>query len=113
VVDGLHQFTCCKLTLGFTEAINGAEALELIWRQPPDLAILDRVMPDIGGLQVCRIMKGKPSLAMIPVIVLTAFPTDEHRAGALGAGADYFLTKPFVTEALLNLVQQALQGRQG
>jgi CheY-like chemotaxis protein len=98
-------------TFSFAEATNGAEALELIWQQQPDLVILDLLMPDMGGLQVCRIMKGKPSLAAIPVIVITAFPTDEHRVGARGAGADHFLTKPFDNAELLKIVQQALRER--
>jgi CheY-like chemotaxis protein len=97
--------------LCITEAANGAEALALVQQQTLDLAILDLLMPDIGGLQVCRLMKGRPSLRAIPVIVITALPTDEHRVGARGAGADYFLTKPFDNEALLKLVQQALQRR--
>jgi CheY-like chemotaxis protein len=116
--DECYQRTLIRETLAgdptfsFAEATNGAEALELIWQQQPDLAILNLLMPDMGGLQVCRIMKGKPSLAAIPVIVITAFPTDEHRVGARGAGADYFLTKPFDTEELLKLVKQALQARE-
>jgi CheY-like chemotaxis protein len=64
--DEFPQRTLIRETLAgdptyhFTEASNGAEALERIWADPPDVAILDIVMPDMGGLQLCRNIKGEP-----------------------------------------------------
>jgi CheY-like chemotaxis protein len=100
-------------TYRFTEVSTGAEALEQIWADAPDVAILDVVMPDMGGLQVCRIMKGEPAFASIPVILITAYPSDERRAEAFETGAVHFVTKPFDIDEFVRLVSQLLEVNNG
>ncbi len=92
----------------FFEAENGAQALEQARREKPDLIILDIMMPDMDGLQVCRLLKADPRLNVIPVVMVTALNKEEDRVNALDAGADDFLSKPFEAEELQAVVERAL-----
>jgi two-component system, OmpR family, response regulator RpaA len=76
-------------------ARNGREAMELLQRHKPDLAILDIVMPHVNGVQVCRYMRMNPTLASIPILFLTAKERIEDKIAGFEAGADDYLTKPF------------------
>lgn len=75
-------------------ATSGEEALEICRQDPPDLILLDVVMPGMGGMEVCRRIKADPTTASVPVIFVTAQddPADETRG--LEAGAVDFITKP-------------------
>ncbi len=77
------------------ETENGREALDAVMKEKPDIAILDIAMPEMDGIEVCRIIKTNPLTKIIPVIIITALGDDEHHLKALDAGADDFLTKPF------------------
>ena len=92
----------------FSEAENGAQALEQARSEQPDLIILDIMMPDMDGLQVCRLLKSDPRLQAIPVIMVTALNKEEDRVNALDAGADNFLSKPFEADELQSVVNDAL-----
>ncbi|MBN1427978.1 MAG: response regulator transcription factor [Anaerolineae bacterium] len=76
-------------------ASNGEQALELIKQQRPDLVVLDIVMPEIDGVEVCRRIRADPFLAKLPVIFLTAKGRPNDIAHGLDAGGDDYLTKPF------------------
>lgn len=80
------------------EAVDGAEALELIKASEPDLIFLDIAMPRMDGLTLCAILKADPRLRLIPVVLLTAQIDRDTRIAGLTAGADEFLTKPFDAE---------------
>ena len=75
-------------------AANGEEALALVARQPPDLILLDVMLPGMDGYQVAARIKSDPATSNIPVIMLTALDDRNARILALSAGADEFLTKP-------------------
>lgn len=75
-------------------ATSGEEALTLVARQPPDLVLLDMLMPGIDGIGVARAMKADPATQAIPIIMLTALRDRESRLAGLNAGAEDFLTKP-------------------
>lgn len=77
------------------ETENGREALDAVMNEKPDIVILDIAMPEMDGIEVCRIIKTNPLTKIIPVIIITALGDDEHHLKALDAGADDFLTKPF------------------
>jgi PAS domain S-box-containing protein len=80
----------------FLGAINGPEGLELAQAEDPDVILLDIVMPDMDGYEVCRKLKENALLQSIPVLFLTAIRTDrDSRIKALEAGAEGFLAKPF------------------
>ena len=76
------------------EAINGEEALRRIAEEPPDMVLLDVMMPKINGFEVCRRLKQDEKTKTIPVILVTALSEKQHRVQALEAGADDFISKP-------------------
>jgi DNA-binding response OmpR family regulator len=98
--------------------IDYAENGEAAWRRLAaaeskyDLLILDRMMPDIDGLEVLRRVKGEPRYATLPVIMQTAAIAPAQIREGLAAGAYYYLTKPFLAKALLGIVWAALEDRQ-
>jgi len=79
-------------------ASNGAQALEAIGRRRPDVAVLDVMMPYVGGLDVCRTLRERRD--RLPILVLTARDEIGDRVAGLDAGADDYLTKPFALEEL-------------
>ena len=75
-------------------ASSGEEALALVAREPPDLILLDIMMPGMDGCQVASTLKGDPATKNIPIIMITAVDDRHIRMLALSAGAEDFLTKP-------------------
>jgi two-component system cell cycle response regulator len=75
-------------------AQSGRVALELADADPPDIILLDVMMPEMDGFEVCRRLKANPRTAPVPVVMVTALSDTEDRVKGLEAGADDFLTKP-------------------
>jgi DNA-binding NarL/FixJ family response regulator len=96
--------------LGFeTEtAANGLEALERVAAVPPDLVLLDVMMPGMDGISVLRILKGDPETRLVPVVLMTALNAVEDRVRGIEAGADDFLSKPVDDRELLARINAAL-----
>jgi diguanylate cyclase (GGDEF)-like protein len=96
---------------GFTvaEADNGRRALEAIRTTPPDLVILDYMMPEMTGPQVCEQLKQDLVLRHIPVIMLTGKSEIQDKVYGLDAGADDYLVKPFEPKELLARVKMVLR----
>jgi adenylate cyclase len=90
-------------------AIDGQMALEQALRQPPDLALVDVQMPRMDGVELCKRLKSKPETRFVPVVVVTAFDTDEEKIKAIDAGADDFISKPYNSIILLTRVRSLLQ----
>ena len=88
------------------EARDGAEALRRIVETRPDLVVLDVMMPIHDGLAVLRRLKAEPCTADIPVVLLTARAAPHDIDQGWEAGADFYLTKPFRVEQLLDLVRE-------
>ena len=76
------------------EAGEGAVALERVHQNPPDLILLDVMLPDIDGYEISRRIKADPQLPFIPIILVTARDTTQDKVAGLDAGADDYLTKP-------------------
>ena len=76
-------------------AYDGEEALEKIEKSPPDIVLLDLMMPKISGYEVCRSIKQNKDTLFIPVIIITALQELEDKIKAIELGADDFLVKPF------------------
>lgn len=89
-------------------AQSGQEGLLLARAENPDLAIVDVMMPDMTGFDVCRTLRSDPASAHIPLLILTALTTHEHRADAQKSGADGFVTKPITRNDLVANVNQLL-----
>jgi two-component system, cell cycle response regulator len=86
-------------------ACNGAEALALCERAECDIVLLDVMMPELDGLEVCRQLKSNPLTHHIPVVMVTALDQPSDRVRGLEAGADDFLTKPVTDIALVSRVR--------
>ena len=83
------------------EAADGPTALRLAVEAPPDLVLLDVMMPGMDGLEVCRRLRADARLAEVPVIMVTALNDEALRLAGLEAGADDFVSKPFKPDVLL------------
>ncbi len=92
-----------------TFALSGIQALERLKTAKPDLILLDIMMPDMSGLEVCSLLKADPDTAEIPVIFITASQKTEHILQAFDKGAVDYLTKPFNTRELLARVRNHLE----
>jgi DNA-binding NtrC family response regulator len=90
---------------------DGEQALALIQETPPDLILLDVVLPGMDGLEVVRKIKSNPRTRFIPVIMVTALADLEERIKGLDSGADDYITKPFKTFELLARVRSMLRIR--
>jgi adenylate cyclase len=90
-------------------ASSGAEALKQVAAESPDLVLLDVVMPDMSGYEVCRQIRANAGTAILPVVMVTALDPTEERIKGLDAGADDFLTKPINQAELLARVRSLLR----
>lgn len=95
-----------------TEAADGREALRMIAAAQPDLIILDVKMPEPDGWEVLRILRGHPDTEALPVIMLTVLADDANIARGWGIGADFYLTKPFEPQELMEVVDRLLRGEE-
>ena len=93
------------------QADNGVRALAQATAAPPDLILLDLMMPGMNGFEVCQRLKQDPATASVPVIVVTALAQIKDKEAALTSGADDFLTKPVNTEDLRTRVAAMLKVR--
>ena len=87
-------------------AMSGKACLESVERVDPDLIILDLGLPDMDGVEVCRLLRDGRST---PIVVLSARGAEADKVGALDAGADDYVTKPFGSEELLARIRVALR----
>jgi putative two-component system response regulator len=92
-------------------AYQGEEALEKASARLPDLVLLDVMMPDLNGFEVCRRLKANTRTQFVPVIIITALQEPKDKIAGAEAGADDFLTKPFDHVDLLARVRNLLQIR--
>jgi len=90
-------------------ASSGAEALAKVEAEKPDLVLLDVVMPEMSGYEVCRKIRENPKAGILPVVMVTALDPSEERIKGLEAGADDFLTKPINQPELLARVKSLLR----
>lgn len=88
---------------------DGEEALLLVEERPPDLILLDWMVPMVSGIEVCRRLRRNPETRDIPVIMLTARGEEDDRVRGLNAGADDYITKPFSPGELVARVHAVLR----
>ncbi len=108
----LHRVLIHRLTregINVSSAYNGREALEMADKNPPDLLILDGMMPELDGFAVLREWMEREHLKHIPVVMLTARNREGDVIGALKEGAVDYLTKPFSPAELVARVKRLTQ----
>jgi two-component system, OmpR family, alkaline phosphatase synthesis response regulator PhoP len=88
---------------------HGGDALTSVRRASPDLLILDRMLPGLDGLEICRTMRADPKTAAIPIIMLPARAEEADRVVGLELGADDYVTKPFSPKELVARVGALLR----
>ena len=89
-------------------AVDGVEALKLLQSQPVDLVITDYHMPEMDGISLFQSMQQNPTLAKIPVLLISGVPTEKFAKQALAMGIQGTLTKPFRAEQLDQEIQSLL-----
>jgi len=92
--------------------MSGAEALSHAQTYSPDLIVLDVLLPDVDGLEVCKALRRNPQTEAIPIVMLTARSEDADIVAGLELGADDYLTKPFSPRVLLARIKAVLRRQQ-
>jgi len=87
---------------------NGQAALDAIAEERPDLVLLDIMLPEIDGFEVCRRIKSDTATRDIPVVMLTAKKTRDDMARGEKVGADWYITKPFKSAMVIETIQRFL-----
>ena len=114
VVDDNEQnvqiMSTMLMSRGFEVRIarDGKGALQSVKQYPPDLILLDLMMPEMDGMEVLDHLKSDPRSAAIPVVMVTAKTQDEDLLAGYRGGAEYYLTKPFTARQLLYAVTHVL-----
>ena len=88
------------------EAGNGAQAVELAKSGNPDVIVLDVMMPEMTGLEACKVIKEMPQFSDTPVILLTAMAQSDDIQKGTDAGAQLYLTKPFSPKELIEKINE-------
>jgi DNA-binding response OmpR family regulator len=107
-VRALVRMTLSTAEYEILEASNGAQALALARAQHPDLMLLDVMLPDLSGIEICRELKGDRSMDSTTVVMLTAKAQNSDYGEAEDAGADGYFTKPFSPIALVQKIETVL-----
>jgi len=90
-------------------AKDGKEALEIITKEKPNLVFLDVMMPKMSGLEVCQLIKHKPEIKNIYIVMLTAKGQEFDKKNGIAVGADLYMTKPFRPKEILIKAMEVLE----
>ena len=114
VDDDIHATTLFDTILsakGFEAIIvnDSSTAVQVVNSTNPDLVILDLMMPEPNGFEVCKMLRADQSLSNMPIVIFTAMGDKESKDAAFEAGADEFLTKPFRVEDLMQRIRALIE----
>lgn len=111
--SGLNQLVGAYVELagfGYRSALDGRSALRSVDEQLPSMVILDLMLPDMDGFEVCRQLKSKPQTRGVPVLMLTALTQEDSRRKGLECGAAAYMTKPFDPDELMDAIRHISNG---
>jgi len=114
VDDDIHATTLFKTLLtakGYEAVIvnDSATAVDIANSTNPDLIILDLMMPEPNGFEVCKTLRTDPNFSKTPIVIFTAMGDSESKEAAFQAGANEFLTKPFRVEDLMHRIKTLIK----
>jgi DNA-binding response OmpR family regulator len=109
----LIEFNLRAEGFAVSSAADGAEAVQKARTSLPDLIVLDVMLPELDGLEVCKILRNDPRTAAIPIIMLTARAAELDRVLGLELGADDYITKPFSPRELILRIKKQLHRPEG
>lgn len=98
-----HGFEVCLFT-------SGKKALEEMGKMVPDVVVMDLMMPELSGFDICRTLKSSSRTHNIPLIAITGYDSIENRKKIFDAGIDDYLPKPFDVKNLLNKIMNLVSG---
>jgi two-component system phosphate regulon response regulator PhoB len=107
----LVRFNLSQAGFRVETAASGRDALEQLRRSPPDLMVLDLMLPDVSGNDICRQVRSDPALADLPILMLTAKSEEVDRVVGFELGADDYVPKPFSPRELTLRVRAVLRRR--
>jgi two-component system phosphate regulon response regulator PhoB len=105
----LLQYNLDKEGFRVAVATDGEEALLVIDEGPPDLVVLDWMLPKVSGVEVCRRLRARPETRNLPIIILTARGEESDRIRGLDTGADDYIVKPFSMSELAARIRAVLR----
>ncbi len=105
----LLVWQCSNAGYAVRDTADGEEALIMVREQMPDLLLLDWMIENLPGIEVCRQIRKMPQAAQLPILMLTARGTEDDRVRGLNTGADDYVTKPFSTRELMARVEALLR----
>src|SRR6185312_11572668 len=112
-IRDMVAFTLRKADMAVTQAADAREALVAIVDAPPDLVLLDWMLPGMSGLELARRLRREAASAEVPIIMLTARGEEIDRVNGLEAGVDDYVVKPFSTRELVARIRAVLRRSQG
>jgi two-component system alkaline phosphatase synthesis response regulator PhoP len=105
----LIEFHALRSGMNARTVASGKLALDLIKREKPDLIVLDLMLPDMGGLEVCRQLKSRDDTKDIPIVMVTAKGEESDIVVGIELGADDYVTKPFSPRVLMARLRNVLR----
>ena len=105
----LLSFNLTQAGFIVAQAQDGKQALTMIEDSPPDLVVLDWMMPHLSGIELCRILRSRRDTKLLPIIMLSARGEEGDRTLGLDTGADDYLSKPFSPRELISRVKALLR----
>src|SRR2546427_9152657 len=108
-IQRLVSYNLSQAGFRVSTAATGLAALEMVQKHPPDLIILDIMLPDLDGLEVCRTIRHRDDSRRIPIIMLTARTEEVDRVVGFELGADDYVMKPFSPRELVLRVKSILR----
>lgn len=107
----LIRFHLVRAGYDVATSANGWEAIASVKKRRPDIILLDLMLPDLDGFGVCEILRRDPLTATIPIIIISAWASNDSRNLGLELGALDYITKPFSPQDLVQRVNQLMQAR--